>query len=256
MASAIAAIEDAARAAWPPREQELVGGWLLRASDGFTNRANSASASTAAEQLDDVTLARLEAFYRARSLAPTVQVTDRLHPAIDALLVDRGYSVRSSSSVMVADVAALIALTAAPETSASFELWDDAAAWLDASYLRFSDAAETTRAPHLAMLGRIGGARALGMLRADGLSVACGLGVIGGDLLGLFDLVVAPAARGRGHGSALIQGLVRWGAAHGARAAYLQVTERNDGARRLYERLGFAPRYRYWYRTTVRRRNS
>jgi ribosomal protein S18 acetylase RimI-like enzyme len=68
-----------------------------------------------------------------------------------------------------------------------------------------------------------------------------------GDLVGLFDLGVAPALRGRGHGGRLLAGMLRWGLARGARRAYLQVLATNP-AIRLYERAGFREAYRYWYR--------
>jgi N-acetylglutamate synthase len=68
------------------------------------------------------------------------------------------------------------------------------------------------------------------------------------DLTGLFDLVVAPERRGRGHGRALVDGLLRWAATGGARRAYLQVLATNVVAVRLYERAGFREAYRYWYR--------
>ncbi|MBO0869445.1 MAG: GNAT family N-acetyltransferase, partial [Micromonosporaceae bacterium] len=38
----IAELELAADRAWPAPETERLGGWLLRAADGFTGRANSA----------------------------------------------------------------------------------------------------------------------------------------------------------------------------------------------------------------------
>jgi ribosomal protein S18 acetylase RimI-like enzyme len=73
------------------------------------------------------------------------------------------------------------------------------------------------------------------------------LAVRDGPLLGLFDLGVEPALRGRGHGRRLLDGLLRWGIERGARCAYLQVLATNP-AIRLYERTGFREVYRYGYR--------
>lgn len=52
-------------------------------------------------------------------------------------------------------------------------------------------------------------------------------------------LWVAPAARGRGVGTALVDAVATAAVEHGCSRLALQVQERNTGARRLYERLGF-----------------
>ena len=50
---------------------------------------------------------------------------------------------------------------------------------------------------------------------------------------------VAPAARGQGVGTALLEGAVRWGMARGARITELWVAESNAGAVAFYEACGF-----------------
>ena len=57
----------------------------------------------------------------------------------------------------------------------------------------------------------------------------------------LLTLTVAPAAQRRGHGSSLIAALVRLARADAAAQLWLEVRASNDGARTLYQRLGFAP---------------
>ena len=110
------------------------------------------------------------------------------------------------------------------------------------------------RDTHRQMLSRIIGARHLAVLRLDGLPVACGLSVEEDGLVGLFDVVVSFEYRRRGLGTRLMQGLLHRAAARATSAgiarpaAYLQVIEVNEAARRLYGRLGFQELYRYWYR--------
>ena len=60
-----------------------------------------------------------------------------------------------------------------------------------------------------------------------------------GGLLYLARLELLPATQGRGVGSALMHQLIERAQFSGLRAVELDVLERNERARRLYERLGF-----------------
>ncbi len=82
----------------------------------------------------------------------------------------------------------------------------------------------------------------------DGEPLAFALGVVDGDHVGLFDVLVAPAARRRGLARRLTQSIGAWGRAHGARFAYLQVVATNIAALPLYADLGFETVYSYAYR--------
>jgi ribosomal protein S18 acetylase RimI-like enzyme len=55
----------------------------------------------------------------------------------------------------------------------------------------------------------------------------------------LYGVWVAPEARGTGAGRALINAVVQWAAAAGARRLVASVTEGNDAAARLYAGAGF-----------------
>ncbi len=82
----------------------------------------------------------------------------------------------------------------------------------------------------------------------EGGTVACGLDVLDRECFGLFELVTDTAQRGKGFGTQLATEMLKWAQARGARRAFLQVTEANVTARRLYEKVGFRELYRYWYR--------
>jgi GNAT superfamily N-acetyltransferase len=56
------------------------------------------------------------------------------------------------------------------------------------------------------------------------------------DLIAMF---VAPEARGRGVGRALVEAQIRWAEGEGFGRVELMVNAQNDGAIRLYETLGF-----------------
>ncbi|MBA2665661.1 MAG: GNAT family N-acetyltransferase [Trueperaceae bacterium] len=56
----------------------------------------------------------------------------------------------------------------------------------------------------------------------------------------LISMWVAPEARGRGVGAALVGEVIAWARGRGLRRLVLDVGAHNEPARRLYERLGFA----------------
>jgi len=58
---------------------------------------------------------------------------------------------------------------------------------------------------------------------------------------GLFAMWVAPEARGRGLGGALVDAVVAWARAGGYRRVLLDVADANAAAIRLYEGRGFVP---------------
>lgn len=57
----------------------------------------------------------------------------------------------------------------------------------------------------------------------------------------LYQMWVAPAHRGRGIGRELLDAVIEWARAAGARAVELGVTCGNTPASRLYARAGFVP---------------
>ena len=59
------------------------------------------------------------------------------------------------------------------------------------------------------------------------------------------ELFVRPRFRGRGHGTAALRLVREQAPALGIHALHLEVERYNDGARRLYERLGYSDRDRH-----------
>jgi GNAT superfamily N-acetyltransferase len=84
---------------------------------------------------------------------------------------------------------------------------------------------------------------------AAGQVQACGQFARDADLVGLYDIFTAPAARGRGRARALCARLLALARDQGARTAYLQVDAANAPARTVYARLGFLDAYTYHYRS-------
>lgn len=82
----------------------------------------------------------------------------------------------------------------------------------------------------------------------EGQTVGCGYGAIERDWVGIFDIIVAASYRGRGHGRAIMEGILNAAAERQVAKAYLSVVVGNTPAENLYHQLGFQEVYRYWYR--------
>jgi len=121
------------------------------------------------------------------------------------------------------------------------------AAWL-AGFATLSPVAPHHRETMTRMLSSIAAPVGFARVEDGGEPVAFALGVVDGDHVGLFDVLVAPQARRRGLARRLTQSIGAWGRAHGARFAYLQVVATNAAALPLYADLGFETVYSYAYR--------
>lgn len=236
-------LEEAALNAWPAARQLLVDGWVVRLADGYTKRANSATPLYPSQQ-PAATVAACEQLYAACGLPAIVRLVDfAAPPGLDATLEQRGHRKVDLSLVLHRELEGDAPVAAGPAPREQRDL----DAWLDA-YYRLSAVPAATRPAHRAIVDAILPHHALFEQIDGGVVAAVGMGVLEGDCFGLFDIVTDPARRGRGHGTALVGGMLAWAVRAGARHAYLQVVAHNGAARRLYARLGFAERYSYWYR--------
>lgn len=101
-----------------------------------------------------------------------------------------------------------------------------------------------------ASLARISTPCALLVARSGtGEPVGTAVATLDRDLIGLYDVAVAPAMRRRGLGRALVAVCLSVGRDQGSAIAWLQVTAENTEARALYRSMGFVPLYSYHYRS-------
>jgi N-acetylglutamate synthase len=245
-------LEHAAAAGWRPLESGRLGGWLLRASDGFTGRANSALAAGDPGLPLAEAVGKVRCWYAERSLPAMIAVP--YPPAgpgeseLDRLLAALGWTVRAgAATVMTASApevaAAATGLHASGGDYAAVFAAEPDAAWLARYHYRGEDLPPVARevltsAPW----------QAFGSMRADGETIAIGR-VAGADTwAGLTAIEVDPARRRQGLGAAITVALTAHAAQHGYPDIYLQVTDENAGARALYRKLGFTAHHGYHYR--------
>lgn len=238
------AIERAALKAWPALEQFEFDGWLLRFSKGYTKRANSVNPLYPSSQQAEAKIATCERAYLSRGLPPIFRLTPFASPQhLDRLLEERGYVRLDPTLVLVKDVSK----DELPPVRAGVLQVQEVADWLDI-FCRLRGVPVQDHQTHRDILTAITGDRYPAVLLVSGKPVACGLAVLEGGYVGVFDLITAPDQRNRGYGRQLVAGLLAWGHSNGASCAYLQVMLENAPARHLYGKLGFGEAYRYWYR--------
>jgi N-acetylglutamate synthase len=249
----IVELERVAARHWRGTDEEWLGGWLLRAADGFTGRANSALPLGDPGMPLDNALAAVTRWYRARGLPPMIAVPlslggDPAGHGLDNHLSERSWPTRPGPAlVMVADLAALPPAGNLPD-GARLRVDDDPDdAWLATYHYRGQHQQPPIlrtvlmSAPDQAFISfRARGGEVLGIGR---LSIADGWA-------GITAVEVTPASRRAGLGRALTLAICAEAAARGAGHVFLQVETENVAARTLYERCGFGYSHRYHYRVS------
>lgn len=249
--------EQRAVASWPPLETGRVGAWLLRASAGFSARANSALLVGDPGRPFGEALSEVESWYAARGLPAWVQVltgSGQRH-RLEELGWVSARPGEADTAFLLAGVGRALRLLgraralsgrAPPEPLLSGRVTPD---WLagDPRALAHGPAA-------LAVLEgpqEVAFARVPADAGGQGPAVAAGRAALsreGADAwVGITDVRVASTHRRQGLASAVLGGLLGWAAERGATTVYLQVREDNPAALALYGRLGFARHHSYGY---------
>ena len=237
-------IEEISLNAWPALQQVLYDGWILRLAKGYTKRANSVNPLYPSTLDLEKKVVYCEEFYTDRTLRPVFRLTPSSSPPdLDHFLEQRGYQVLDQTLVMVLDLETLDLQTQRVPDISSTNIDE----WMEIFY-QASAASSADHKVHKEILEAISTERYLVALQRAGAYLACGLGVLEGDFVGLFDIVTDPEVRRKGYGTQIVLAILDWAREQGAEYCYLQVVQKNFPARQLYEKIGFKELYRYWYR--------
>jgi ribosomal protein S18 acetylase RimI-like enzyme len=233
-------------ASWPAVHVEPLGDWLLRASGGFSARANSVMAVGEPGVPFDEALARVTEFYGKHRLPAWAQVV--VGSATGELFVDAGWVTARPGE---ADSEFQLASVAQASRTVRRLLPDDrarvvvepalTAAWLagdDRALAHPADAAAVLEGPE-----QVGFASVL----EDDRVVAKGRVACAGDWAGITDVWVSSDHRRRGFALMVMHAMLEWSAQRGATTAYLQTRGDNAPALALYDRLGFRTHHTYRY---------
>ncbi|MFD3536722.1 GNAT family N-acetyltransferase [Streptomyces sp. NPDC058664] len=245
--------------AWQPVESEALGEWTLRAAFheappeggpggvvvgrrvGFTRRANSVlPLGDPGLPIADA-LAHVRAWYAARELPAYVQAAtgaEGTQELLCAALERHGWHREVSAEVRIAALAPIGDLDSDVSAVRLSRTVDEP--WLR-RYQRFG-----TPGPEVEKVLTSGPSVWFASVAGTGeVPAAIGRCVVDGRWAGFMAVEVDPAHRRRGLATTVMTALARQALDEGASAAWLQVEADNDGARALYDGMGFAPHHHY-----------
>ncbi|WP_406454459.1 GNAT family N-acetyltransferase [Streptomyces sp. NBC_00876] len=229
--------------AWQPLESEPLGDWLLRAAGGFTRRANSVLPLGDPGMPLDEALERVRHWYADRELPAYIQTAtggEGTQEELCAALEGHGWRREVTAEVRIAALAPVGDLAAEVSRVRLSRTVDDA--WL-ARYQRF-----VTPGPQVAAVLGSGPSVWFATVpgdQGDEAPAAIGRCVVDGRWAGFMAVEVAPEHRRKGLATTVMTALARQAMDEGASAAWLQVEADNDGARALYDGMGFATHHLY-----------
>ncbi len=237
--------------AWPAIETFVIGDWVVRFANGYSGRANSASALSTQASLDAETLALIEGLFVQANLAPCFRLTPLAAGPVAALLDAHGYRLRDASIGMVSDIVGMVApISVNPEfpVPAKLQFRSDAIAkpdWVRGVSARQSGSKKDADAALMAIVSRVRMPANFMTLALDGKPIGFGMSVIERGMAEIGSIVIDENQRGKGMGTVLVSSLLHWASRSGAKQAYLQVEQGNTSAIQLYHKLGFHEVYRY-----------
>ena len=240
----IRTIEEISLNALPCLQQILYDGWVLRFAEGYTKRANSVTPLYPSSQDLSHKIRRCEEIYERFKLKPIFRLTDTSESDLDRTLEQLGYLKHNSVSVRVKNISDNDISNNSLFPTIAYELSEE---WLD-HYVHAIELPIQHWNTLSTMLELIPNPTCYGWLKDRHRFCSCGLGVLEQGHLGLFFITTAKKQRSKGYATQLISALLDWGKHNGATQAYIQVETDNQAGINLYNKLGLAEVYQYFYR--------
>lgn len=227
----------------PSLQTQYYDGWLVRYSNGYTNRANSVcmiypSTLDLREKIEEC-----EKRYIRHHLPCVFKMTGDDEKGLDMMLEERGYQIVTPTSLMVMDLAdkhfdtvdSVITEHITPE-------------WLDTYFTLENRTNPDIRATATQMFNLIHNDTWYCRIEKDSRNIACASAVMERGYVSVLNVIVDEKYRGLGYGRRLLEALLNEAIRKGAHTSYLQVVQSNHIATHLYEKMGYKALYSYWYR--------
>lgn len=239
----ITRLEEIAINAHPALYTQIYDGWILRYANGYTYRANSVSPLYKSKENIETKIAYCEKKYFAWSLPCVFKMTKAVPDQLDKTLEKHGYKIEAETKIYTLAIA---------------DKWENqeivcisnciSTGWLEQFTKLNGTDTEPYKSTAMKITSLIQNPVICASICEAGVIVGCGLGVVEGDKVGLFDIRVSEKYRRKGYGLAICKQIINKAYELGARESYLQVAASNVGAIKMYEKIGYTFSHNYWYR--------
>lgn len=186
----------------------------------------------------------IEEFFRSRGAGVFHEVCPLADPSVYAFFKERGYHPVEFSNVLYRPISPDLRLDAHvnERINVRVRMKDEVQLWADTASEGWSEFAEV--ADFLKELGQVSAhSESLSFLgELDGKPIATGSLIVAGDVALLAGASTVPAARRQGAQLALLEGRLRYAAAHGCTVG-MMVAQPGSGSQRNAERHGFRIAY-------------
>ncbi len=221
----------------------LYDGWLLRFSNGYTNRANSVLPLYSSKKSLEEKVAYCERAYEKEGLSPCFKLTE-YNQELSDFLAARGYKKTGESDIMLLKKLNSIA---DKKLYRSCMLAKSPEEWID-DYFRLENITDKKdQETFRQMLSKVMIDTIYCSIFDEAEVVACASAALEEGYALIQNVIVSEDHRGQGFGEKLCRLIITRAQELGAKSAYLQVLQTNEAAKKLYTKLGFEKIYSYWY---------
>lgn len=237
------ALERAGMKAWPGIEMAEQGSWVLRAANGYTQRANSVQPLDPADDEDlEARIAQVRDWYAARRQPPIFRMTPLASPALARFLDEAGWSAVDHSCSLGMEMPDVEADARGVIVDPFGEPYlDTQRTILGYAEERVQRLVALMRAVVVPMVGVV-------LYSEAGAAVATSLWAVADGVAVTGNVGTDGAQRRKGFGAAMMRTGLAWARAQGATTAALNVVADNVAARALYASLGYRWMFDYVYR--------
>jgi ribosomal protein S18 acetylase RimI-like enzyme len=239
-------IEELSMNALPALSTILVNGWVLRFANGYSKRANSVNPIYPCSIEVERNIEVCDELFKRNGLGTVFKLTETEDAyRIDEILSRDGYSNEARTNIMLKSIGEFQITEEEKKDVFIYRKFRDD--WFEA-FVHMNKVGPQHRATLQKMLQSIIPDTYYGCIVENDKIVAVGLGVAERGYVGMYDICVDEEKRRTGLGTKIMKNLIHAASKEGCIYSYLQVVDANDGAKLLYDKLGYEKQYSYWYR--------
>lgn len=235
---------------FPNLQTEVYDGWILRFCEGAGWEDNCVFPLYLSTRAYEDKIAYCEHRFSEHLLPFAFKMTANVSSALDQQLAEKGYEMvektkllecslhsEGQESVQMGNTAVAITITRQPEED-----------WLEAFLKLRGICGNRDEQAERILIKAVRSPICCAAVVRDGSILGCGLGILKGDTIGLYDIRTAGPVSGSGLETAICRAIMREGYENGAQKAYIQIPSSSRVWLNLYEFLGFHEVYQFWYR--------